>query len=188
MNRFLNYIYTIDSILLMLYVFLIKEEYVFKFLKHPKIIEIYKILIIYIPYKTIILGIVYLLILVILDIILLIITLFFSNIDKIEKETVEEIENATEAYLPCYLGYFFVALSINNFQIFFIIFILIFFLTRGAKLAHFNPVLILFGYRYYFCKINGVKNLLITTDKLKNPKDVKYTKLYRINDFTFIKI
>lgn len=188
MNKFLNYIYAVDSILLMLYIFLIKEEYVFDFLKHPKIIEIYKIVINYIPYKIIILGIAYLVVLVILDVILLMITPFISNIDKIERETVDEIENATEAYLPCYLGYFFVALSISNFQIFLIIFTLIFFLTKGAKLAHFNPVLILFGYRYYFCKIDGVKNLLITKDKLKNPKNVEYNKLYRINDFTFIKI
>lgn len=188
MNKFLNYIYAIDSILLMLYIFLIKEEYVFDFLKHPKIIEIYKMVSTYITYKIIILGFAYLVVLVLLDAIILIITPFISNIDKIEKGTVDEIENATEAYLPCYLGYFFVALSINNFQIFFIIFILIFLLTNGSKLAHFNPGLILLGYRYYFCKIDGIKNLVITKDKLKNPKDVEYIKLYRINDFTFIKI
>ncbi|HHU0053478.1 TPA: hypothetical protein ACT9L0_000776, partial [Legionella pneumophila] len=46
--------------------------------------------------------------------------------DQISSGSITEVEPANDTYLPVYLGYFFVALSINDFQIFFFIFTIIF--------------------------------------------------------------
>lgn len=119
---------------------------------------------------------------------LLKLTLKNSNIYYISENTIEEIESATDSFLPSYLGYFFVALSISDFEVFVVVFLLIFIFTYKSKLSHFNPMFLVLGYKYYYYKINGVKNLLITKRKIKNPKEVSIDTLFRINDFTYIEV
>ncbi|MGM0846494.1 MAG: hypothetical protein ACQEUT_16080 [Bacillota bacterium] len=104
---------------------------------------------------------------------------------KISK--VSEVEQANNAFLPSYLGYFFVALSINYFETLIFIFLMLFLFTFYSQTLYFNPLFLLFGYQFYFLTtVNRTKIFLITRRSLKNPDDINLPDLRRINDFTFI--
>lgn len=103
--------------------------------------------------------------------------------------TIKELEQASDAFLPSYLGYFFVALSTPSFQIFFLVFGIITVLIFFSRAAYFNPLYFLFGYHFYYATTSAdVKILVITKKRLKMPGDVKFEKIKRINDFTFIDV
>lgn len=110
-----------------------------------------------------------------------------GEIKTLGKSKVIEIEQANNAFLPSYLGYFFVALSITRFETLIVIFLLLFLFTFFSQTLYFNPLFLLFGYQfYYLTTINRTKIFLITRKSLKNPDDIDLPKLNRINDFTFI--
>lgn len=103
------------------------------------------------------------------------------------KSKVIEVEQANNAFLPSYLGYFFVALSVNNFDTLIFIFLILFLFTFYSQTLYFNPMFLLFGYHfYYLTTLNKTKIFVITRKFLKNPDDVNLPELRRINDFTFI--
>ncbi|AWE09322.1 hypothetical protein DCE79_16295 [Lysinibacillus sp. 2017] len=105
----------------------------------------------------------------------------------IEISKIIEVEQANNAFLPSYLGYFFVALSITNFETLTFIFLILFLFTFFSQTHYFNPLFLLLGYHfYYLTTVNRTKIFLITRKSLKNPNDINLPKLRRINDFTFI--
>ena len=109
--------------------------------------------------------------------------------NNISKRSIVSIEQANDAFLPSYLGYFFVALSISNIEIFSLVFVLIGVLVFFSRSAYFNPIFLLFGFGFYYCTTNqGAKILIITKQKLKLPKNVSFECIRRINDFTFIDV
>lgn len=187
----LEFLYSLDSMLLAGYVFLLKESNLIlpTFIKEMIIKRIpVKVLEVYLNYKIYFLGLFYLIILIILSFLLIELTKRNGSSYKIVLGSVTEIENANEAFLPSYLGYFFVALSINSVQLFFSIFMVIFIFIYKSKLSHFNPIFLLLGYKYYYYTLDGTKNLLITKKKIKRPKDLEISRVVRLNDFTFIEL
>lgn len=103
------------------------------------------------------------------------------------KNFIVDIKPANDAFLPSYLGYFFVALSapttVGLLTAFFVILIFLI-LSKGA---YFNPIYFIFGYNFYYTKDEkNVRNLIISKTIFKVPQDVEITELGRINDFTFI--
>jgi len=124
-------------------------------------------------------------------------SLLFSNLldsDSLEKDNDEksaskiiEVEQANNAFLPSYLGYFFVALSVPYFETLIFVFILLFIFTYFSQTLYFNPLFLIFKYQfYYLTTANNIKIFLITKKELKDPKDIDLPKLKRINNFTFI--
>ncbi|QTC41319.1 hypothetical protein I7V34_19980 [Bacillus sp. V3] len=108
-----------------------------------------------------------------------------KQISKMSK--VIEVEQANNAFLPSYLGYFFVALSIPYFETLIFIFLILFLFTFYSQTLYFNPLFLLFGYHfYYLTTVNKTKVFIITRKSLKNPDDINLPELRRINDFTFI--
>ena len=102
---------------------------------------------------------------------------------------IERIELANDAYLPSYLGYFFVALSIpdNNLFLLFVMYGIIFLLVSCSKSFYFNPVFFLFGYRFYQAKTeSGLLLVLISKQEFRTPQSVSSITVYRINNFTFL--
>ncbi|MHA6253216.1 hypothetical protein ACXYMZ_14990 [Oceanobacillus sp. CAU 1775] len=98
-----------------------------------------------------------------------------------------EVEQANNAFLPSYLGYFFVALSVPYYETLIFIFLVLFLFTFFSQTLYFNPLFLLFGYHfYYLTTVNRTKIFLITRKSLKNPDDINLPKLRRINNFTFI--
>lgn len=133
---------------------------------------------------------IYFLIPVVLTFLSLLISKWLAN-DSIEKENgvsaIKEIEQANNAYLPSYLGYFFVALSVPYYDTLIFVFAILFLFTFLSQTLYFNPLFLLFGYHfYYLTTANNIKIFLITRKKLKDPGKREFPKLKRINDFTFI--
>lgn len=111
----------------------------------------------------------------------------FLSDEQISRGRIASIETANDAFLPSYLGYFFVALSISDIGTFTYVFSLIFIFIFFSKISFFNPVFLLFGYKFFnLTNTDGLKILVMTKQELKVPCDVEFTSLKRINNYTFI--
>lgn len=111
--------------------------------------------------------------------------------ESIESENgvsaIKEIEQANNAYLPSYLGYFFVALSVPHCDTLIFVFAILFLFTFLSQTLYFNPLFLIFGYHFYYLKTaTNIKIFLITKKELKDPSNLNFPQLKRINDFTFI--
>lgn len=97
------------------------------------------------------------------------------------------VELANDSYLPCYLGYFFVALSIKDyFTLVVAISIILIFLICSQNLFY-NPLFLLFGYKFYHIIGNSNRKILIISKKdIRDVNGLQFTKLRRINNYTFI--
>ena len=109
--------------------------------------------------------------------------------DRIKEGEIIEIENSTNNFLPSYLGYFFVALSIsdNDFLTMSIIYCIIVLFVFYSQTNYFNPFLLILGYKFYKIKTNrGLSLLLISKKEFKKSNEVIIEKVYRINNSTYI--
>ena len=61
----------------------------------------------------------------------------------------KEFSLADNEFLPVYLGYFFVSLSIADCYTMAAVYVLVFIFTYLSQTQYFNPVYLLFGYHYY---------------------------------------
>lgn len=111
----------------------------------------------------------------------------FLSKETISSKEIVSIEPANDTFLPSYLGYFFVALSINDFPTFIYVFGLIFIFVFFSKISYFNPVFLLFNLKFFYVvNETGTKIVLITKKELKEPSNVFFDDLRRINNYTFI--
>jgi len=109
--------------------------------------------------------------------------------DCIKEKTLVSIEPAGDTYLPVYLGYFFVALSLSSFELFLYVFGLIGIFIFSSRSVYFNPLFYLLGFYFYHAQTQkGRKILIVTRDCLFNPQTVSFPKIKRVNDYTFIDI
>ncbi|CDU06701.1 hypothetical protein BCV44_04615 [Vibrio cyclitrophicus] len=116
----------------------------------------------------------------------LLLTRFLGD-ENIPSTDVKSIEPANDTFLPSYLGYFFVALSISDFDTFIYVFGLIFIFVFFSKISYFNPIFLLFKLKFFYVTNgSGTKIVLITRKDLKEPNDVVFDQLKRINNYTFI--
>lgn len=113
--------------------------------------------------------------------------------DSISTNSITNIDPANEYFLPIYLSYILVAISISTFKAFFIIFIVITTLLYFSKSAFFNPILLVLGYKFYhITNTKGLKILLIIKYDIKNINDLKEQDLTssitvkKINEYTYI--
>lgn len=131
--------------------------------------------------------IIYILIPMLTTYISLIISTYFLSKDTISVNSITDMEQANNAYLPSYLGYFFVALSVNNCNTLIFVFIILFIFTFLSQTLYFNPLFLIWGYKFYYLTTNkNVKIFVITKKEFRNPKEIELVDLRRINDFTFI--
>ena len=102
-------------------------------------------------------------------------------------ETCGELEEADSSFLPTYLGYFFMGLGIDKLQHLIFVYLIIFAFTFVAQIQYFNPMYLLFGYRFYHAEtMRGTKVFLIVRKNLRKAMDAKFCNLRRINDITYI--
>lgn len=107
------------------------------------------------------------------------------SIDTIK--SVNSVETSNNDFLSNYLAFFFVALSISNNLEFTIVFLMTLVFTFYSRVSYFNPVLLIFGYNFYYITTNeNVKVMLISKEKLKQPNAIGEMRVHRINDYTFI--
>ena len=123
-------------------------------------------------------------------ILLSIISIYFINFlsnDSIEEDTLTNIEPANDAFLPSYLGYFFVALSVPDIEMFFVVFGIIAIFIYYSRISYFNPIFFIFGFKFFYViNSNNVKVLLITKKELKTTENANFSHLKRITNYTFI--
>lgn len=119
-------------------------------------------------------------------------SIYFINLlsdDAIEEDTLTNIEPANDAFLPSYLGYFFVALSVPDIEMFFVIFGIIAIFIYYSRISYFNPIFFIFGFKFFYViNSNNVKVLLITKKELKTTQSASFSYLKRITNYTFIDI
>jgi hypothetical protein len=107
--------------------------------------------------------------------------------EDINKGDIISLEYANDAFLPSYLGYFFVALDVPNFETFYFVYPIIFIFTFLSQTLYFNPIFLLFNYHFYnLTTDNNVRIFMITKQKIKDPKNVEFIGASRINNFTYI--
>lgn len=107
--------------------------------------------------------------------------------DSFKLKETSNIEHANNSFLPSYLGYFFVALSIGNWETLWFVYAILFLFTFLSQALYFNPLFLIFGYEFYnITTRSGTRIFLISRHKYKNPSEVEISNAYRINDYTFI--
>lgn len=107
--------------------------------------------------------------------------------DEFKKGSVESIEHANNSFLPSYLGYFFVALSIGSWEALWFVYAILFIFTFLSQALYFNPLFLIFGYEFYNIKTNnGAAIFLISREKYRKPDEIEIPKANRINNYTFL--
>ncbi|MFD1690481.1 hypothetical protein ACFSHR_00005 [Azotobacter chroococcum] len=111
----------------------------------------------------------------------------FLGKDEFRHGDLSSIEHANNSFLPSYLGYFFVALSISNRETLVFVYGVLFIFTLLSQALYFNPLFLLYGYEFYNVTTrNGATIFLISRNKYKLPDDIAIPVAYRINNYTFI--
>lgn len=97
---------------------------------------------------------------------------------------------ADNEFIPIYLGYFFVALSVPDDITMLFLYGIIFIFTFLSQTQYFNPLYLLFGYHYYHVlTAQGTRVFVIARGKvIRNPLYMSFIKLKRVNDTTYLSI
>lgn len=105
-------------------------------------------------------------------------------------EEIQDIAIANDSYMPSYLGYFFVALSIpdRDWLIFAVVFIIVYIFTYFSQSLYFNPLFLIFGYNFYYITSHNQMRIFVISRKkgIRGAENVRFDNLKRINEFTFI--
>ena len=99
-----------------------------------------------------------------------------------------ECSLADQEFLPVYLGYFFISLSVPDDITMLFLYIIVFVFTFISQTQYFNPIFLLFGYHYYHVLTpQGTKVFIIARGKvIRNRSYLAFDNLRRINDTTYI--
>jgi hypothetical protein len=111
------------------------------------------------------------------------------SVETVSKGSFKTFELVNDTFIPIYLAYFFIALSVGNLVTFSIIFSIVFVFVYASSSVCFDPLYVLRGYKIYAAVSNAdVKNYIITKQIIKDASAVEFSTLHRINNFTFIEI
>lgn len=113
----------------------------------------------------------------------------FFEYQDIKSNNIKTIESADGIFIPTYLAYIFIGLSIKGITELMFCYIIIVVICFSAQIYLFNPIFYLLGYKFYFVTNSINKKLLIMTKKriLLN-ETVSFSNLYRINDYTYVEL
>lgn len=107
--------------------------------------------------------------------------------DAFEEGDLVSIGHANNSFLPSYLGYFFVALSVPNESTLGFVYATLFLFTFKSQALYFNPLFLLYGYSFYDAETrNGTSIFLITKKSYRMPKAIEIFNVRRINGYTFL--
>lgn len=131
------------------------------------------------------LGLILLCIPIVLSIISIEISSFLGS-DSLED--CQEFSLADNEFLPTYLGYFFVSLSVPDTTTMIYLYLIVFVFTFLSQTQYFNPIFLLFGYHYYHILTkHGTRVFIIIKGKvIRNKENISFDYLKRINDTTYI--
>lgn len=140
--------------------------------------------------------VIYLIALLVLSFFSIKFSLKYLDQDVIEREKVKEFEQANDFYLPIYLGYAFVAISLPTLKSFLLFFVLMLIVLARTRFFYFNPIFLVLGYKFYFIKqIDDSKILVISKKEIKTIDELfedgngdmrSYITLTKVNEYTFL--
>ena len=119
------------------------------------------------------------------------VSLFFAKkFGQDELNGMIEFSLADNDFLPTYLGYFFVSLSVPSLVSMIFVYMIVFLFTHLSQTQYFNPIFLMFGYHYYHVSTEqGTKVFIISKGKvIRNKRDFHFDNLKRINDTTYIEV
>lgn len=100
---------------------------------------------------------------------------------------IKDVEQANNAFLPSYLGYFFVALSVSTVETMVFIYTMLFVFTFVSQTLYYNPLFLCYGYHFYYVTTEeNVKQFIISKRKIRRTQGLVFENLRRINNFTYI--
>lgn len=108
-----------------------------------------------------------------------------KSTDWISESNIEEINPAGYCLLPTALGYIFIGLSITNMTTLIIVYFLLVILCFSAQIYIFNPIFLIYGYKFYFIKLQDRTFFLISKNDLSQGEKCSFPEIVRINNFTF---
>lgn len=114
-------------------------------------------------------------------------------ISKLDKDEINgeclSIEETNNSFMPAYLGYFFVSLSVPTFDVMIVMYSMVFALTISSQLQYYNPAFLILGYKFYFVVTsNNVKIFVITKRNIRSTTDLKFDALRRINNSSYFEV
>lgn len=100
----------------------------------------------------------------------------------------QEYSLADNEFLPTYLGYFFLSVSITETSTMIVVYLIVFVFTYLSQTQYFNPLYLLFGYHYYHILTPlGTRVFVIARGKvIRNKENISFEHLKRMNDTTYI--
>ena len=112
----------------------------------------------------------------------------FLGTDNLIISPETRIEKADERYLPVYIGYFFIALSVPNWMLFLLVFILIAIFIYSSQASYYNPAFSLLGYSHYELTdtTTNEKRLVISKKDLRKIDKCESFCVQRIDDSSFL--
>jgi len=107
--------------------------------------------------------------------------------DRVKSGDITKLTHADSTFLPSYLGYFFVALSVDSYHVMFFVYGIVFLFSFSSQSTYFNPVFLVFGYRFYSLETKkGTTVCLVSRQNYKNPGNIGEFSAFRINDHTLM--
>jgi hypothetical protein len=107
--------------------------------------------------------------------------------DAISAGSIVAMEHASNSFLPSYLGYFFVALSVPNVVTLTFVYLTLFVFTFLSQALYFNPLFLVFGFRFYNATTkNGTSIFVISRQDFRLPGEIHVPEAARINGYTFL--
>jgi hypothetical protein len=178
MNRLFRILLTINATLLLVIIFLVQKTFTLGYF-FPNTCWLIKL-------PNILSYIFYFLLPIILTGISILLSPLLGK-DEFKAGEITSIEHANNSFLPSYLGYFFVALSIGNWESLYFVYGILFIFTYKSQALYFNPLFLLYSFEFYNIKNQkGSTIFLISRKKYRNPDEVEIEKAYRINNYTYI--
>lgn len=110
---------------------------------------------------------------------------------------VQKVSSANKDYLPVYLSYFFVSLSIPGssqegiaYDVLVVFFLIIWTFTSLTTTYYFNPLLLLMGYKFYNVTSNNGIELFVISRRVirKNETNITFPKLKKLTELVYIEI
>lgn len=110
---------------------------------------------------------------------------------------VQKVSSANKEYLPVYLSYFFVSLSISGgsqeglaYGVLSVFFFIIWMFTSLTTTYYFNPLLMLLGYQFYnVTSHNGIELFVLSRKVIrKNDTDITFPRLKKMTETVYFVI
>lgn len=113
------------------------------------------------------------------------------------QQPVQKVSSANKEYLPVYLSYFFVSLSIPDnveegiaYGVLVVFILIIWIFTSLTTTYYFNPLLLLMGYKFYNVTSNNGIELFVISRRVirKNETNIIFPKLKKLTEIVYIEI